>query len=498
VTEAYPGETFHGRIAFIDPVLNRDTRTVKVRVNVPNKDGRLKPEMFVRAVVRSKVASGGKVLDADLAGKWISPMHPEIVKDEPGTCDICGMPLVRAESLGYSFAEPTEEMKPLVVPVSALLVTGTRAIVYVEIPTAKEPTFEGREIVLGPRAGDYYLVRHGLQPGELVVTNGNFKLDSALQISAKPSMMTPAGGGGGGHGGAKSDEGGAAGHQMVLTAQSRAQFERVVAAFDAVTAAVNESNLPAIHASFASLQKALSEVDEKLLAGHAEMLWHELSMLLGNDAVEGREARTLQDADRVYQSLKGNVRRFRGQFGLAAQEDVPELARLVVPKAFQKQLVTLLEVYEKLHDALASDDAPRATSDAATLQPVVAAINSGSLQGDTLAAWEKERANLLKVAEDLAAAVDIKSMRAAFALLSDEMIALVRMFDLGSTRTLYELHCPMAFEGRGASWLQSNDQTRNPYYGPSMLTCADRVARIPPEELEAESEHGQPPHHHEH
>jgi len=52
-TEAYPGEVFKGRISFIDPVLNMKTRTVKVRVNVDNPDGKLKPEMFVRAVVRA-------------------------------------------------------------------------------------------------------------------------------------------------------------------------------------------------------------------------------------------------------------------------------------------------------------------------------------------------------------------------------------------------------------------------------------------------------------
>jgi multidrug efflux pump subunit AcrA (membrane-fusion protein) len=61
------------------------------------------------------------------------------------------------------------------------------------------PTFEGREIVLGSRAGDYYLVAHGLEEGELVVTRGNFKIDAEIQIQAKPSMMTPEGGGGGGH-----------------------------------------------------------------------------------------------------------------------------------------------------------------------------------------------------------------------------------------------------------------------------------------------------------
>ncbi len=47
--------------------------------------------------------------------------------------------------------------------------------------------------MLGPRAGDYYIVESGLQEGEIVVTNGNFKIDSAMQIQAKPSMMNPQG-----------------------------------------------------------------------------------------------------------------------------------------------------------------------------------------------------------------------------------------------------------------------------------------------------------------
>jgi Cu(I)/Ag(I) efflux system membrane fusion protein len=130
----------------------------------------------------------------ELAGKWICPMHPDVVKNQAGTCDICGMNLVRAESLGYVAAAPTDADKPLVIPATAPLVTGTRAVVYVAVPGAEKPTFEGRQIVLGPRAGDWYLVREGLAEGERVVIRGNFKIDSALQIQAKPSMMNPEGG----------------------------------------------------------------------------------------------------------------------------------------------------------------------------------------------------------------------------------------------------------------------------------------------------------------
>ncbi len=193
VTEAYPGRAFTGRVSFIDPVLDPMTRTVKVRVDVPNADGRLKPEMFVHAVVGSQIARDGKVMDPDLAGKWICPMHPSVVKSEPGTCDVCGMDLVTTESLGYVGADAPAQ-PPLVIPKTAPLVTGKRAVVYVKKPGTEVPTFEGREVVLGSRAGEYYVVESGLNEGEQVVTNGNFKIDSALQIQAKPSMMNPEGG----------------------------------------------------------------------------------------------------------------------------------------------------------------------------------------------------------------------------------------------------------------------------------------------------------------
>ena len=189
-TEAYPGQVFKGQIAFIDPILNASTRTVKIRVNLPNPDGKLKPDMFVRATVKSRVAKGGRVMNPDLMGKWISPMHPEIVKNAPGTCDICGMDLVSAESMGYVSADHLEEEAPLVIPASAPLITGKRAVVYVATGRGQ---FEGRVIELGPRAGEFYIVFEGLKEGEQVVSRGSFKIDSAVQIQAKPSMMNPEG-----------------------------------------------------------------------------------------------------------------------------------------------------------------------------------------------------------------------------------------------------------------------------------------------------------------
>ena len=188
-TEAYGDETFKGWISFIDPVLNKKTRSVRVRVIVNNERGRLKPNMFVSALVKVKVGAKGAVVDSTLKGKWVSPRHPEVVRDKPGSCPHCGIRLVSAEQLGYATGE--EAKPPLIVPATAVLITGKRAVAYLKDHEKDEPTFNGVEVKLGARVGDYYIVRKGLQEDDEVVVEGAFKLDSALQILSKPSMMYP-------------------------------------------------------------------------------------------------------------------------------------------------------------------------------------------------------------------------------------------------------------------------------------------------------------------
>ncbi|VAX35540.1 Probable Co/Zn/Cd efflux system membrane fusion protein [hydrothermal vent metagenome] len=192
--ESFPGQKFHGKIAFIEPFVNEKTRTIKLRVNVDNKNEKLKPGMFVRTTIKSVVGEGGKVYEEELAGKWICPMHPDIVKDHQAPCDICGMDLIKTKEFGFA-ESPSLRKKVLIIPKTAALITGKRAVVYVE--NINDETgihrYEGREVVLGPRAGKNYIIASGLKEGERVVIKGNFKIDSALQIQAKPSMMNPAG-----------------------------------------------------------------------------------------------------------------------------------------------------------------------------------------------------------------------------------------------------------------------------------------------------------------
>ena len=189
--EGSPGRKFTGIVSLIYPEIDSVTRTAKVRVSIPNPDRILKPGQFVRGVLSASINAEGEVILADLTGKWISPMHPEVVKDGPGQCDVCGMDLVPAREMGL---EPTSSVtQPLLIPGSAVLRTGKRAVVYIEHPLNGAFHYEGREIELGVRAGDQFVVLSGLEAGERVVNQGAFKIDSAMQIQAKPSMMNPEG-----------------------------------------------------------------------------------------------------------------------------------------------------------------------------------------------------------------------------------------------------------------------------------------------------------------
>jgi len=407
MTEAYPGEKFVGRIAFIEPVLNEKTRTVKVRVNVPNLSGKLKPEMFVHGIVRTQISTGGKVIDPHLAGKWICPMHPEIIKDDTGVCDSCGMPLVQAESLGYVAVDSNKEPKPLVIPVTAALVTGTRAIVYVELPGTDEPTFEGREIVLGPRAGDYYLVRSGLKEGEIVVTNGNFKIDSAVQIQAKPSMMTPEGGGGGGHQHGDGGKPSKAGQGKTMTpgsvpAEFHSQLQKLESAYEAIAKAVKLKDISLIRNEFLAFEKALSKIDGSLLSGHLRMLWNEFSMLLNNDAVEGRDVKKFTEIDRVFKVLTKNMRRVRERLGTShdAQSSRPS-QHLEVPAVFQAQLAKLWEAYLSLQQVLASDNLLLAQQAVTHFQTSLSEVDAKPLDEDAHQVWKKEYYNLIQTLQSM-------------------------------------------------------------------------------------------------
>jgi len=189
--EGAPGERFAGTVAFIEPVVREATRTVRVRVNLPNPEGRLRPGMFAKAVIRAELGGDARRAPSPLAGKWTCPMHPDIARDEPGDCPLCGMDLQRvAGEASAAIAPDAAPVGLLAVPTSAVLDSGLRQIVWLE---RKPGTYAAVEVRLGPRAGGYYPVLDGLDEGERVVVRGNFLIDSQAQIEGRPSLLLPHG-----------------------------------------------------------------------------------------------------------------------------------------------------------------------------------------------------------------------------------------------------------------------------------------------------------------
>ncbi len=320
--EAYPGKSFEGRIAFIDPVLNERTRTVKIRIDVDNPEGKLKPGMFVRATVRPKLAAAGRVMEPGLVGKWICRMHPGEISDEPGECSVCEMPLVSTESLGYVSVEKKAK-PPLVIPASAPLITGERAVVYVADPDADQPTYEGREIVLGPRAGDHYLVESGLREGEQVVTRGNFKIDSALQIQAKASMMSPddekAEEKGGPEQAAAQPEEPA---PVEVPAEFVARLKSVLGRYLEMHEALSSDDASAASAAASRFLDALADVNMDLLeTPEAHKAWMPLASALQKAARNAQQAGKDITAQReAFSALSGDMLELIKRFGPLAED----------------------------------------------------------------------------------------------------------------------------------------------------------------------------------
>jgi len=182
-TPSYPGETFQGKISFIEPIVSPETRSIKARVDVPNPEQKLKPGMYVNARIDSMVHNGIRAPEKTM---FICPMHPEVRSGTPGDCPECGMVLEKQEAFPKGSV--------LAVPKAAVLDTGVRKIVYIE----HEPgVYIAKEVELGAEAvadvngkkRKFYAVLSGLSDKMKVVTRGNFLIDSQRQITGQAEAI---------------------------------------------------------------------------------------------------------------------------------------------------------------------------------------------------------------------------------------------------------------------------------------------------------------------
>ncbi|HMA61644.1 MAG TPA: efflux RND transporter periplasmic adaptor subunit [bacterium] len=356
---AYPGHEFSGQISFIDPVLNSNTRSVKIRVAVENSDLILKPGMFARAMVKAGLTEQGQV---------IAENH-------------------------FDHNKKLESSKsPLVVPASAVLLTGKRAIAYVRLPEKKEPVFEFREVELGPKAGQYYIVKSGLKAGEKVVTRGNFKIDSAMEIAAKPSMMNPDAG----------------------------------------------------------------DSEKK----NHEHSGHDMSSSMNTAEMDSKEQSEIQ-------LIKIN------------------------DSGFIKTLNKIYDHYFASQKALAQDNSQAAIN---SFQKIHSIINqtSGSnfkISENGLEKWEELSSKLMQSTHNLETLESIEKIRETFETISMTVLDLEKTFGHAGDRNFYQIYCPMAFDNKGASWIQTDSSVKNPYFGSSMLKCGEVQETYQPYNSEKKEAH---------
>lgn len=225
---AIPGKEFKAKVAFVTPVLDAGTRAVEVRAEVLNPNKQLKPGMFVDARIRTATATA---------------------------------------ATGQSVA----------VPNTAVLWTGKRSVVYVKVKGQDMPAFEMREVVLGPRVGDMYLVESGLQQGEEVVSNGVFAVDGAAQLRGNYSMMSlpPAGG-------------------PKAPAAFQKQLTELVEQYYKLKNALVASEVPAARQAAGTFVKLLGQVDMSLLEGNMHDQWMEVLPALQLNAQTIQKSRDIE------------------------------------------------------------------------------------------------------------------------------------------------------------------------------------------------------------
>ena len=299
IANAYPNKEFDAVVSFIDPLLNNATRTVTVRATLKNTDNLFKPGMFVTGKLEGST---------EKASERIS------------------------------------------VPSSAVMWTGERSLVYIKT-NPNSPVFEMREVSIGARNGENYVIKDGLANGDEIVTNGTFTVDAAAQLQGKKSMM--------------------------------------------------------------------------------------------NQEKEDKSAGKMLDME----------------INLSA--------------SFQKKFIEVLSPYLEMKDAFVASDAAQVSASAEATLSVLKSLKTSELE-------KMEQSHLTKAIEMLDAIAqsdNLENQREHFVILNENIIPLAMNVEKAEP-VLYVQKCPMANNNKGAVWLSTEKNIRNPYYGEQMMTCGSVIDSV--------------------
>ena len=275
VTRSNSGRTYQASVDYIDPTFNPQKRTIRLRADVRNADHSLRPGMLV-------------------SGKLSSEMRDE----------------------------------KMMVPVSSVLWTGPRSLVYVKDSAADTPRYQVREVELGPRAGDLYIIEEGVEEGEEVVFNGAFRIDSEMQLADRFSMMNRQPGTGAvpvhDHGNMTDrpvreteTRSGHSHEQFVdVSAEFRIQLTEAIEAYIRGKDAFVNSDLQTAISEYETFISELEEIGEHGLSGSGHEAWMQSYGSLVDSAHKITESDDIEQARSAFRTLSDNLIMAVQMFGI--------------------------------------------------------------------------------------------------------------------------------------------------------------------------------------
>ncbi|MBN3582307.1 efflux RND transporter periplasmic adaptor subunit [Algoriphagus aestuarii] len=264
--QSFPGETFTGKISYIDPLIDPASRVAKARVEVSNPKGRFKPEMFVSGLIKSTVNPNSSALS---------------------------------------------------VPKSAVLWTGKRSVVYVKNTSENGISFKLREVTLGPALGDNYLIESGLENGEEIAINGTFSIDAAAQLAGKPSMMSPEGGPamtGHNHGAMQENTNSTSSSTFDISSEAKKSLKPVYDNYLKLKDALTKDDLEAAKTTSKAMMEALKKVNMALFTGEAHNLWMTYDGNLKKALQSANSSNTIEELRKSFQILSTEMVKMTEQF----------------------------------------------------------------------------------------------------------------------------------------------------------------------------------------
>lgn len=262
--QSLPGESFKGKISYIDPVIDAMTRVAKARLEINNNGLKLKPEMFVTGIVEAEL-----------------PIKSDAI----------------------------------VVPKTAVMWTGQRSVVYIKNTTASGVNFIMRDVTLGPALGDGFVVNEGLQEGEEIAINGTFSIDAAAQLAGKPSMMNPEGGpamtGHNHDGGVMSTTNetskNTAAKKVSVSQQAKDALKPLFTEYLSMKDALTNDNLESAKKAGSTILKTVDGLNMSLFTGESHNVWMGLSSDLKNVLQQVQHFKTLEEIRKAFQQVSNTM-----------------------------------------------------------------------------------------------------------------------------------------------------------------------------------------------